>query len=58
MCISFASPLLQLLREKGSTDNETTALFLSYSEMVTQIAGILYGKRKNIYRATHHVVPL
>ena len=58
MCIPFISPLLQLLREKGGTDNETTALFQMYNEMVTHIAGILYGERKNIYRATHHIVRL
>lgn len=46
--IIFASPLLQLLREEGSTDNETTPLFRSYSEMVTKVAGILYGERENI----------
>ena len=47
MCIPFASPLLQLLRGKGSTDNQKTALFQSYSEMVTKVAGILYGEREN-----------
>ena len=36
------SPILQLMREEGSADNDTTALIISYSKMITQVAGIMY----------------
>ena len=36
------SPILQLMRKEGSTDNDTRALINSYSEMITKVAGILY----------------
>ena len=45
----IASPLLQLLREKESADNETTAQLQIYGEMVANVAGMLYGERSIKY---------
>ena len=36
------SPILQLMREEGSADNDTTALMNSYGKLITHVAGVLY----------------